>query len=100
VLLDGEAEADGARTALGPVPLHGAGATGPVRVMLRPEQIVPAPPGEGVAAEVLASAFRGDHVRLTVALGPVRLDLRMGALDEIGSRIWLRVVGSAVSFPR
>ena len=97
ILLDGEAAGEGASTVLGPVALAAA-ASGRCRVMLRPEQVGLAAAGEGVAAEVLSTAFRGDHALVTVALGQTRLDLRLSALEEIGRQIRLKVSGPAVAF--
>jgi iron(III) transport system ATP-binding protein len=98
ILLDGVAKDGCARTALGIVPLQSAGPEGRVQVMLRPEQIALAAAGQGVAAQALSSVFRGDHALVTVALGDIRLDVRLSAFDEVADTLTLRVNGPGMAF--
>jgi iron(III) transport system ATP-binding protein len=98
ILLDGVARDGRAETALGAVALQPAAPGGRVQVMLRPEQIALAPPGQGISAQALASVFRGDHALVTVALGDVRLDLRLSAFDEVDGAVHLLVNGPGMAF--
>jgi iron(III) transport system ATP-binding protein len=98
ILLDGIARDGSARTALGIVPLQSDGPEGRVQVMLRPEQIALAAVGQGVVAKALSSVFRGDHALVTVALGDIKLDVRLSAFDEVAETLNLRVNGPGMAF--
>lgn len=98
ILLDGVATDGRAETALGSITLQPDAPEGAVRVMLRPEQIVLAPSGQGVQAHTLASTFRGDHALVTVGIGDIKLDVRLNAFDEVAQTLQLRVNGPAMAF--
>jgi iron(III) transport system ATP-binding protein len=99
ILLDGIVQDGGARTALGILPVQAEAPAGKVQVLLRPEQITLAPTDGGVPAHVLSSLFRGDHALVNVAVGDIRLDLRLRAFDDAEGAVELRVNGPAVAFP-
>ena len=100
ILLDGEARAGQAQTALGPVTLQSGAPEGAVRVMLRPEQIALASADRGVPAQALSRVFRGDHALVGVALGDVRIDVRLSAFDDAADMLHLRVNGPGMAYPR
>jgi iron(III) transport system ATP-binding protein len=104
-VMDGEQ----ARTPLGTLPLtpldYGAPA-GPVRVLLRPEQIVLAPPGapDTVPAAVERRDFYGHDAMLGLRLAdgtPVaaRIFDPAAVPPAVGDEVALRVCGTARSFP-
>ena len=99
ILLDGVATDGSAETPLGTVALQPGAPEGAVQVMLRPEQIVLTEAGQGVAARTLSSVFRGDHALVGVALGEIRLDVRLSAFDEVAETLRLRVNGPGMAFP-
>ena len=91
---DGRAE-----TALGELPLQpGSPGAGPVRVVLRPEQIVPTVAGRGVPVRRIASAFRGDHALVTVAVGGTELELRLPSMVDPHEELYLRIAGACMAF--
>jgi len=98
ILLDGVATDGCAETPLGAVTLQPDAPSGRVQVMLRPEQIVLAPAGQGVSARTLASMFSGDHALVTVALADQTLDVRLSAFDEVAETLRLRVNGPGIAF--
>jgi iron(III) transport system ATP-binding protein len=102
-LLPGSAFGNGARTALGVIPLVGQ-AKGQVLLSLRPEALRLVPDtgavalGEAPRAEVLTREFQGHGVEFTVACGGMELTVR-GAQEPAlrpGDRVRLEVVGKAV----
>ncbi|MEV0298236.1 ABC transporter ATP-binding protein [Nocardia sp. NPDC050710] len=104
VLLDAVVDADVAKSALGRVPVQRSAPTGPVTIMMRPEQLVAhvvseSDPGSGVVREV---EFRGADVMLTIALDgeaePVRVRRASVAAPSRGDRVRLDVLGAAVAF--
>ena len=97
LVLDGLADADRAQTALGPVALQ-APAAGRVRVMVRPDQIMLVPPGQGTALDVVSSAFRGDHSLVTVRAGASTLDLPLSLPGELPDRLQLRIEGRCMAY--
>ena len=99
ILLDGTLRDGRVDTALGCLCARGSVAAGPVQAMLRPEQVVIAPPGEGIPARRVATAFRGDHSLVTVEIAGIRLDLRLNVPDDLPEMVTLRVVGPCVAFP-
>ena len=99
VLLPGEARGDTAITPLGPVALHpGTPESGPVEIMLRPDQLVCVEPGRGVAAQVSRTAFRGDHTVVTVVCDGVPLDLPLRLLSDAPSLVHLRIDGACMAY--
>lgn len=102
-------DGDRARTPLGAVPLtpvDGVVPTGPMRVLLRPEQIALAPPGtpNTVAATVVQRDFYGHDAVLALRLGdstPVaaRIFDRPAVPPAVGEKVGLRVRGTARAFP-
>ncbi|MCW3473201.1 ABC transporter ATP-binding protein [Limobrevibacterium gyesilva] len=101
VFLDATLSDGGAETALGRVRLHPGCPmpAGPAVVLLRPEQVALAPPGQGVAGGVVARAFRGDHTLVTVALEGMQLQLRLADAPPLGAVVHLRVTGACAAFP-
>ncbi|MDC0710826.1 ABC transporter ATP-binding protein [Stigmatella sp. ncwal1] len=102
-LVPGSAFGNGARTALGILPLQGE-AKGPVLLSLRPESLRLVPDKDAVAvggalrAEVLSREFQGHGVEFTVGCAGMELTVRGGpeALLRPGDRVRLEVVGKAV----
>ncbi len=99
VLLPGRAEPGRASTPLGTVALHaGAPESGAVEVLLRPDQIVCAPPGQGAPARVSGVAFRGDHSVVTLECGGVRIDLPLRMPDDVPDMLHLRIEGRCMAY--
>ena len=99
IFIDGTAAGDRVETPLGRLPAWPGGAsTGPVHVMLRPEQIVP--DAAGVAARPIAAVFNGAHYSLTAGLGGLELALQWPGTEPIGETVRLGVTGRCVSYPR
>ncbi|MFD7323288.1 ABC transporter ATP-binding protein [Streptomyces sp. NPDC059875] len=104
-VLDG----DRARTPLGALPvIHSEGALppGPLRVLLRPEQITLAPTGtpEGVAATVVRRDFYGHDAVLALRLADgtsvaARIFDTTVAPPAVGDEVTLRVHGTARPYP-
>lgn len=98
-----------ARTPLGVLPVtpaEGALPTGPLRVLLRPEQITLAPPGtpDAVPATVVRRDFYGHDAVLTLRLAdgtPVaaRIFAPTATPPATGDRVALRVHGTARPYP-
>jgi iron(III) transport system ATP-binding protein len=102
--VDGEASGRRVRTELGDLPLTRA-ADGPVRVMIRPEQIrlVPPRPGEPPNAVVEDRLFFGHDQLLRVRLETGgAIQVRLGAYGGIrpGHVIHVAVRGAVTAFPR
>ncbi len=81
-------------------------ASGPVTVLLRPEQVVPEPaagePSQGAVAEVVSLSFHGHDalIELRSAAGtPLLSRVWGGWLPRIGDPVALRVRGTAWPFP-
>ncbi|HEV2675238.1 MAG TPA: ABC transporter ATP-binding protein [Aliidongia sp.] len=98
ILLDGTARDGTATTMLGTVALQPGAPSGPIRVMLRPEQVTLGPADHGVAVRPLSSVFRGDHALVTVAIGDTTLDLRLNPFDDYADTLALRVNGACMAF--
>ena len=99
VLLDGMAQGGQARTALGVLDLAAARpATGPVQVLVRPEQISRTAPGQGVALQILHRVFRGDYTLAMVTNGSEQLELPLGLQDGTPDLLHLRVEGACTAF--
>lgn len=103
ILLDGIMRDGRAETALGVLDLRaGAPGSGPVKVMLRREQIVVADDGANAGAEacVLARAFRGDHTLLTLRVGDIVFDIPMSSHEDAATApLHLRVRGPGMAYP-
>jgi iron(III) transport system ATP-binding protein len=98
-LLEGRADGRTAECALGVVDLA-VSCSGPVTILVRPEQIELG--SEGVAVTVLERSFVGDHVDLDVEVsGGTRLSVRVGAAAEppIDGAPAARVLGSVMAWP-
>ncbi|MEO5609153.1 MAG: ABC transporter ATP-binding protein [Ornithinibacter sp.] len=98
VLVSGEGRGDHAVTALGTLPVVGAGATGAVDVGLRPEQLVLGPASEGTVAAVVDAVDYFGHdalVRLVLTQGPDA----PGATGATGATVLSRVVGDDAPTP-
>jgi iron(III) transport system ATP-binding protein len=103
--LPGTLRADAAETALGWVTVrnpHGV-ADGVVALMLRPEQVVAAPQGEGARVTVRRAAMLGPltWLDLETVTGAVALQACWLAESppEVGSEIGVRIQGDALVFP-
>jgi iron(III) transport system ATP-binding protein len=110
VLLAGELEQGFAETPLGRVAVRGAGAlreTGPVTVMLRPEQILCQPTsteGAGAHGRVLSTEFYGHDATARIALGgsagtEVVARAVGHQLPGVGEEVEIEVEGAAVAYP-
>ena len=100
VLLPGQAVPGRASTALGTVALQaGSPESGPVEVLLRPDQLVCTGPEQGgVAARVSGAAFRGDHSVVTIECGGGQLDLPLRVVGVVPELIHLRVEGRCMAY--
>ncbi len=103
IFLDAEIGGGVARTVMGTLPVRPGGATlpqGAGLVMLRPEQVVPAPAGHGVPAAIIARSFRGDHMLVTAAVNGLTLDFRLADIEplEATKPLSLAVVGACVAY--
>jgi iron(III) transport system ATP-binding protein len=100
VELAGTVENGQAQTALGSIALHpGSVGSGAARVVLRPEQIVPATDATGIRVYPRARRFNGDHTSLRVAAAETEIEIRwneVGAGEEI---LFVRVVGTGTAYP-
>ena len=103
--LDGTLAGATAETALGPVPVrnpHGV-ADGLVDLMLRPEQIVAAEPGQGAMARVRHAAMLGPLTWLDLEIPGRAVALQAcwlaAAAPAAGAAIAIRVQGDALVFP-
>lgn len=103
IFLEGECTNGVATCALGRVRLYPqcVAATGPALILLRPEQVVPTPSGEGPKAYVSRSSFRGDHTLLGLELDGFCFSLRTSSLSAplADSDVSLRVRGRCMAFP-
>ena len=105
VLTPGIAENGAAQCAFGRLPLPPGAPTGPVDIMVRPEQIkLAAAPAPGqVAAVVRAVTFYGHDamVRLALKNSPTEVTARIfsQAAPAPGSDVWLRVEGEVMAYP-
>ncbi len=99
VMLPGQAQGDTATTPLGPVSLHpGTPDSGPVDVMLRPDQLVCAQPGDGMAVPVSGAAFRGDHTVVTIMCGDAPLELPLRLVSAAPDLVHLRIDGACMAY--
>jgi iron(III) transport system ATP-binding protein len=100
VFLEATVRGRTADTPLGTLALHPGAPEGRATVMLRPEQIVSAPPGQGIAAEVVSHAFRGDHTLVTLALDGGEVELRQPGAATLrpGEILHLAVLEPGVGF--
>jgi iron(III) transport system ATP-binding protein len=98
--LSGIVHGNCAHTVIGRIPLMPGGDVtgGAARIMLRPEQIVPAQSGLGIAVQRIDSAFRGDHALVTVAVGGVELQLRVTGTIDASGPLYLQVIGTGMAF--
>jgi iron(III) transport system ATP-binding protein len=104
ILLDAIVDAEIAKCVLGRVPVQKSAPSGPVTIMIRPEQLVAhvvsdTEQSSGVVDEV---DFRGADVMLTIALDgdtdPVRVRRASVAAPTKGQRVRLDVLGAAVAY--
>jgi len=108
VILDGVLEAGRARCPLGDLPVRAAGLRGPVRLMLRPEQLRVEPADGPGVGRVAALDFRGGSTFVNVHLD-VHVEGRPAGLVEIrqpgdvalapGTRVDVRCLAEAAVFP-
>jgi len=103
LLIDGVRRGGKAETLLGTLPI--ADSPGPaqpdggrVLVLLRPEQLRLAPPGEGREATVVARRYQGDHTVLVLRVDDLQLTLRTDDPAD-APRVHLSVKGPARVFP-
>lgn len=105
VELAGTVTAGVATTALGPVAVRSPAASGVGTVVLRPEQIMVAGPGEGTPALVRQRVFYGHDTSIVLDVvrhgaAPLRVLCRtQGAVPVDDGEVTVRVVGEAVFFP-
>ncbi len=93
IILNGHAQGDDAQTPLGPIPL-GRRATGPVAVLLRPEQLRFDPHPDG-SSKIISRRFQGarDHVRLHTPAGELPMDCPGATAPPPGARGVISVAG-------
>ena len=99
VVLPGEARGNTVACPLGVLPATGA-TSGPVSVLLRPEQIVRASDSSAVAT-VRSVGYHGHDAVVALALGPHELLARWPStgLPAVGDAVAIEVTGTAVAFP-
>jgi iron(III) transport system ATP-binding protein len=106
VFCPGIAEAGRVHCALGALTLAVAGVTGPVSVMIRPEQIRLGSAGalNAVPAQLKDVAFYGRDAVVTLGLegalaGDVTARVFSQAVPPPGAKVWLTVEGKVVAYP-
>ncbi|MGY1836134.1 ABC transporter ATP-binding protein [Blastococcus sp. SYSU DS0510] len=103
VVLDAEVRDGSALCVLGDLPVAGAVADGPARVLLRPEQLRLGPPlGAGARARVREVDFYGHDSRVWLTLpdgGTVTARLEGAELPAVGQEVSIEVAGAALTFP-
>ncbi|MER7548005.1 ABC transporter ATP-binding protein [Actinomadura sp.] len=104
-VIPGEAQEDHVATPLGSLPLADGGATGPVDVALRPEQILIGAPRPGAAEAVVDTVDYFGHdalVRLVLRQGgtPVLARVLGDESPALGQLVGLQVRGPARAFTR
>ncbi|MGY1718670.1 ABC transporter ATP-binding protein [Blastococcus sp. SYSU DS0552] len=103
VVLDGELRDGRAHCVLGALPVSDPADDGPVRVLLRPEQLRLAPSfAPGVRAEVRSVDFYGHDSRVWLSLpGGVTVAARLEGADlpSVGEEVAIEVAGTALTFP-
>lgn len=103
IFIEGTCDRGVVACALGRLPLYPpcSALAGPALVMLRPEQIMPGPAGNGPSAYVSRSSFRGDHTLLGLELDGLCFSLRTSSLDAptAASTVSLAVRGCCMAFP-
>lgn len=104
ISLDGMCCDGYANCALGQLALYPccAGLAGPVSLMLRPEQVLIAPLGQGPVARVARSSFRGNHTLLDLEVGDFHFRLRSTSLSAPSAQteVSLQVQGLCMAYPR
>jgi iron(III) transport system ATP-binding protein len=109
VVVPGEARSGHVECVLGGLPVHGATITGPVQVMIRPEQLrlvrgSARPDDAGVAATVVGRSYYGPEivVRLELGDGP-RTPVIARTFDyetpEDGELVRINIAGPVAVFP-
>jgi iron(III) transport system ATP-binding protein len=94
MMVDGQAD-----TALGRLSVQpGAPPSGPVSVLLRPEQIGVAGETGGVAVLPRASVFEGARLNITVEVAGRLLTVHLPGTTELGDSLRLQVTGKVVAF--
>ena len=105
VFLPGIAEAGRVHCALGALPLAVPGLSGPVTVMIRPEQIrLGAQAAGSVAAILTRAAFYGRDIVVSLALksalaGEITARIFSQDVPPCGGEVWLSVAGEVVAYP-
>jgi len=107
VFVPGIADGGKVECALGVLTLRQAAPSGPVNVMIRPEQIkfLDAPRQSGVQARIESAVFFGHDAMVTLAIISGRPSDKVMArvfshdLPAPGHDVWLTVVGDVVAYP-
>ncbi len=103
MFLPGEAMGGQARCALGPVSLPGPGVTGPVELMIRPEQIQIGERPEAVPARVESVIYYGHDAAVALRLrqNDMLITARVSghAIPAPGSFVQVSVQGEATAYP-
>ncbi|WP_347057326.1 ABC transporter ATP-binding protein [Blastococcus sp. HT6-30] len=104
VVLDGELRDGRAHCALGVLPVGQPAVDGPVRVLLRPEQLRLGAPfaSSGVRARVRNVDFYGHDSRVWLTLpdgGTVTARLEGADLPSVGQEVAIEVAGAALTYP-
>jgi iron(III) transport system ATP-binding protein len=103
VVLEADVRGGRAHSLLGELPLDGAAADGPARVLLRPEQLrLGAPAGSAPRARVRSVDFYGHDSRVWLDLpGGATVIARLEGADlpVVGQDVAITVVGAALPFP-
>jgi iron(III) transport system ATP-binding protein len=104
VMLPGQSDGNYARCVFGTIPLAQTSISGPVQVLIRPEQIRLMPHGPGASATVTMVTYYGREC--SVLLDAAEFEGRVAALvpghaiPEIGQVVWLQVEGPVIVYPR
>ncbi len=99
LFLPGELSGGQVKTVLGRHELAappGAGASGRVQVLLRPEQLRLG--ASGVPVEVIESVFRGDHSLVTILVAGTRIEVPVPGNLDLDQALLLEVLGRVVAF--
>ncbi len=103
IFLPGHVDGPGVRCVLGTLALHPKSwrGSGEAWVMLRPEQLVLAEPGQGAMARVLRRSFHGAHTTAAVAVQDYGFDVHLDPRRDDGApEIALTVSGACMAYPR
>ncbi|MCB8883647.1 ABC transporter ATP-binding protein [Acidisoma cellulosilytica] len=102
VMVPGQAMGDCAITPFGKLPLAGSPETGPVQILIRPEQICLVPSGEGYQVSVRTVTFHGSFCRVTLQATensiPIEALVPGHSAPILGTIVAVRVEGTVMAY--